>query len=154
MRLVLGLRDYVTAVFGVLLGLSGGIDSALYRRRWRWMPWQGQGEGVHAALAYTSRRRKTPRPAPSCSGHRATGRSRSEPRYAPSERACCSGIFTGRNRRTRPENIQSRAARLTPMALSNKLSHMVLTTGNKSENRWVTRRFMAMAFSLKGHLLR
>ena len=38
---VLGLRDYVNknGFPGVVLGLSGGIDSALCAARWRSMPW-------------------------------------------------------------------------------------------------------------------
>jgi NAD+ synthase len=42
-------------------------------------------------------------------------------------------IFAGRQADTTEENIQSRARGLILMAISNKLGHMVLTTGNKSE---------------------
>jgi NAD+ synthase len=42
-------------------------------------------------------------------------------------------IFAGRAADTTEENIQSRARGVTLMALSNKLGHMVLSTGNKSE---------------------
>jgi NAD+ synthase len=44
-----------------------------------------------------------------------------------------SGIFAGKSADTTEENIQSRARGLTLMAMSNKLGHMLLTTGNKSE---------------------
>jgi NAD+ synthase len=42
-------------------------------------------------------------------------------------------VFEGRKPDTTEENIQSRARGLTLMAFSNKLGHMVLSTGNKSE---------------------
>jgi NAD+ synthase len=42
-------------------------------------------------------------------------------------------IFDGRAPDTTEENIQSRARGVTLMAFSNKLGHMVLSTGNKSE---------------------
>jgi NAD+ synthase len=43
------------------------------------------------------------------------------------------GIFAGKGKDTTEENIQSRARGVTLMAMSNKLGHMLLTTGNKSE---------------------
>jgi NAD+ synthase len=42
-------------------------------------------------------------------------------------------IFAGTQKDTTEENIQSRARGMTLMAMSNKLGHMLLTTGNKSE---------------------
>ncbi len=42
-------------------------------------------------------------------------------------------IFDGRQADITEENIQSRSRGLILMAISNKLGHMVLTTGNKSE---------------------
>ena len=42
-------------------------------------------------------------------------------------------LFDGRPADITEENIQSRARGLTLMGLSNKLGHMVLSTGNKSE---------------------
>ncbi|HIK63569.1 MAG TPA: NAD+ synthase, partial [Henriciella marina] len=42
-------------------------------------------------------------------------------------------LFAGRESDTTEENIQSRLRGLTLMALSNKFGHMVVTTGNKSE---------------------
>ena len=42
-------------------------------------------------------------------------------------------VFTGRNADTTEENIQARIRGLIVMAISNKLGHMALTTGNKSE---------------------
>jgi len=42
-------------------------------------------------------------------------------------------IFAGRQADITEENIQSRSRGLILMAISNKLGHMVLTTGNKSE---------------------
>ena len=42
-------------------------------------------------------------------------------------------VFAGRERDTTEENVQARARGITLMALSNKFGHMVLSTGNKSE---------------------
>jgi NAD+ synthase len=42
-------------------------------------------------------------------------------------------VFAGRNSDVTEENIQSRIRGVSLMAISNKLGHMVLTTGNKSE---------------------
>jgi NAD+ synthase len=42
-------------------------------------------------------------------------------------------VFEGKNRDITEENIQSRIRGVTLMAISNKFGHMVLTTGNKSE---------------------
>ncbi|WP_018147129.1 NAD+ synthase [Henriciella marina] len=42
-------------------------------------------------------------------------------------------LFSGKESDTTEENIQSRLRGLTLMALSNKFGHMVVTTGNKSE---------------------
>ena len=42
-------------------------------------------------------------------------------------------LFAGKESDTTEENIQSRLRGLTLMALSNKFGHMVVTTGNKSE---------------------
>jgi len=42
-------------------------------------------------------------------------------------------VFAGRQADITEENIQSRSRGLILMAISNKLGHMVLTTGNKSE---------------------
>ena len=44
-----------------------------------------------------------------------------------------SGVLAGHEADITEENIQSRARGLTLMAISNKLGHMVLSTGNKSE---------------------
>lgn len=43
------------------------------------------------------------------------------------------GVFAGQKPDTTEENIQSRIRALVLMALSNKFGHMLLTTGNKSE---------------------
>jgi NAD+ synthase len=42
-------------------------------------------------------------------------------------------MFSGRSADVTEENIQARARGIVLMAISNKLGHMVLTTGNKSE---------------------
>ena len=47
--------------------------------------------------------------------------------------AALAPVFAGRQADITEENIQSRSRGLILMAISNKLGHMVLTTGNKSE---------------------
>ena len=118
---------------GVVLGLSGGVDSALCAA----MAVDALGrERVHAVmLPYRIHldgvARATPRPAPRRSAF-ATTSCRSPSRSRRVERALAP-MFAGRPRDITEENIQSRARGLILMAISNKFGAMVVTTGNKSE---------------------
>jgi NAD+ synthase len=132
--MTLGLRDYVqkNGFPGVLLGLSGGIDSALSAA----VAVDALGpEKVHAVMMpspYTSR--ESLEDAAACA--RMLGISYDIVSIEPAMKAfeaMLAGIFTGRQKDTTEENIQSRARGVTLMAMSNKLGHMLLTTGNKSE---------------------
>ncbi|MBI1181846.1 MAG: NAD+ synthase [Alphaproteobacteria bacterium] len=132
--MVLGLRDYVNKnrFPGVVLGLSGGIDSAVSaavavdalgadRVRCVMMPYR-----------YTSS--ESVRDAEQCA--RALGVSHEVIPIAPAVEGflgMLSGAFAGREEDATEENLQARARGITLMALSNKFGHMVLTTGNKSE---------------------
>jgi NAD+ synthase len=131
---VLGLRDYVdnNRFPGVVLGLSGGIDSALCAA----MAVDALGpERVHAVmLPYRFTAEESLRDAAACA--KALGI-----RYdvAPiadvvegAERALAP-LFAGRPRDVTEENVQSRARGLILMSISNKFGAMVVTTGNKSE---------------------
>ena len=132
--MMLGLRDYVTKnrFPGVLLGLSGGIDSALTA-----------AVAVDALGADKVRAVMMPSPYPSrdsledaeaCA--KALGISYEVVSIEPAMKAFAAMLeksFAGRNADTAEENIQSRARGLTLMALSNKFGHMLVTTGNKSE---------------------
>jgi len=132
--MVLGLRDYVdkSGFKGVLLGMSGGVDSAL--------------TAVVAADALGADRVRCVM-LPS----RYTSDDSLEDAKACAERIGCAyevipiapgvGAFTemlapyfaGTKPDTTEENIQARIRGVTLMALSNKTGWMLLTTGNKSE---------------------
>ncbi|MGE0240812.1 MAG: NAD+ synthase [Parvibaculaceae bacterium] len=131
---VLGLRDYVekNRFPGVVLGLSGGIDSAVVAA----MAVDALGpERVHCVMlpyAYTSRDSLVD--AEACA--KALGvRYDVVPIKEPVEGflSALKPMFNGRNRDTAEENIQSRSRGTILMAISNKFGSMVLTTGNKSE---------------------
>ncbi|PZU58207.1 MAG: NAD+ synthase [Sphingobium sp.] len=132
--MVLGLRDYVNRnrFPGVVLGLSGGIDSALSaavavdalgaERVWcvmmpsRFTSQDSLDDAAECARLLGVRLDTVP----------------IEPAVGAFD-AMLAGVFSGRNRDLTEENIQSRIRGVTLMALSNKFGHMLLTTGNKSE---------------------
>jgi NAD+ synthase len=131
---VLGLRDYVdkNGFAGVVLGLSGGIDSALCaamavdalgaeRVRCVMLPYrftsaQSLDDAAAIARALGVRYETVPIEA-AVAGLEET--------LAP--------LFAGQPRDITEENIQSRARGTILMAISNKFGLMVVTTGNKSE---------------------
>jgi NAD+ synthase len=132
--MLVGLRDYVNRnrFPGVVLGLSGGIDSALSAavavdalgadRVWCVMlpsPFTSQDSLDDAAecARLLGCRLDTVRIEPAMTAFDAM--------LVP--------LFEGRARDTTEENIQSRIRGLTLMGLSNKFGPMLLTTGNKSE---------------------
>jgi NAD+ synthase len=132
--MVLGLRDYVNknGFPGVLLGMSGGIDSALSAV----VAADALGpERVHCVLLpskYTSR--ASIDDAVECCeriGCRADTVA-IEPAIAAFD-TMLAASFEGHAPDETEENIQARARGVTLMALSNKFGSMVLTTGNKSE---------------------
>ncbi len=129
-----GLRDYVNAnrFPGVVLGLSGGIDSALSaavavdalgpERVWC----------VMLPSRYTADISETD--AADCA--RMLGCRLDTIPIADAMAAfgtMLGGVFAGRTPDLTEENIQSRIRGLTLMAISNKFGPMLLTTGNKSE---------------------
>jgi NAD+ synthase len=131
---VMGLRDYVdkNGFPGVVLGLSGGIDSALCAA----MAVDALGASrVHCVMLpyrYTSQESLTD--ARACAA--ALGvRYDILPIAAAVEgiEAALAPAFHGRPRDITEENIQSRARGTLLMSLSNKFGPMVVTTGNKSE---------------------
>ena len=132
---MLGLRDYVdkNGFPGVVLGLSGGVDSALVAA----LAVDALGpERVHCVMLpyrYTSPELAwlMPPPAPRRSAC-ATTPSPSPNRSKVSSSAL-QPMFAGRKADTTEENMQSRARGTILMAISNKFGAMVLTTGNKSE---------------------
>lgn len=132
--LVTGTRDYVEkhGFPGVIIGLSGGIDSALVlsiacdaigadRVRAVMMPFRytstmSQEDAARQAAAMGIRYDVIP--------------------IAPIYEATVGQletIFEGREQDVTEENIQARSRGLLLMAISNKTGRMLLTTGNKSE---------------------
>jgi NAD+ synthase len=132
--MMLGLRDYVnkTGFPSVVIGLSGGVDSALTAA----VAADALGpERVHTLMM----------PSPYTSAHsledaktcaQAIGVRYDivsiEPAMA-AFRKMLLPLFGNRKEDVTEENIQSRARGVTLMAVSNKLGGMVVTTGNKSE---------------------
>ncbi|MDQ0470915.1 NAD+ synthase [Labrys wisconsinensis] len=131
---ILGLRDYVekNRFPGVVLGLSGGIDSALVAA----MAVDALGpQRVHAVmLPYRYTASESLADARACAA--ALGcRYDVVPIGGPVEalEAALAPLFAGHPRDVTEENMQSRIRGTMLMSISNKLGAMVLTTGNKSE---------------------
>ena len=132
--LVLGVRDYLgkNGFPGALLGLSGGIDSALVlaiavdalgadKVRAVMMP-----SPYTADISWIDAREMAQR----------MGVRYDEISIVPefeAFKASLAGEFQGRAEDTTEENIQARIRGVLLMALSNKFGSIVLTTGNKSE---------------------
>ena len=132
--MVTGLRDYVNSngFPGVVLGMSGGIDSAICAaiaadalgpdRVWcvmlpsRYTSQSSLDDAAQCADMIGSRIDTIP----------------ISPAVGAFD-AMLSGSFADRDVDITEENIQSRIRGVTLMALSNKFGHMLLTTGNKSE---------------------
>lgn len=132
--LVLGLRDYVekNGFPGVLVGLSGGVDSALSTA----IAADALGaDKVHCVMMpspYTSAESLEDATAVA----EMLGVRLDEIAIAPAMESFGSMLkdaFEGRDADTTEENIQARSRGIALMALSNKFGHMVLSTGNKSE---------------------
>jgi len=132
--MMLGLADYVgkNRFPGIILGLSGGIDSALsaavavdalgpdkVRSFMLPSPYTSQ-DSLDDAAACASLLGIPCDTVPITPAMEAFG-------------GALAPIFEGRQADITEENIQSRSRGLILMAISNKLGHMVLTTGNKSE---------------------
>jgi NAD+ synthase len=131
---VLGLRDYVgkNGFPGVLLGVSGGIDSALCAAIAVDALGAERVRGVMLPFRFTAQ--VSLDDAAKLAGHLGI-------RYEvlPIAKAVhgfeeiLSGTFAGLPRDITEENLQARARGTLLMAISNKTGAMVVTTGNKSE---------------------
>lgn len=132
--LTTGLGDYVAknGFPGVLIGMSGGIDSALTATVAADALGPDKVRCVMMPSRYTSRQSLDD--AAACCRLLGVGLDRVP--IAPAIAAwqtMLGGLFAGTGPDTTEENIQARARGLTLMALSNKFGHLVLSTGNKSE---------------------
>ncbi|MSO30939.1 MAG: NAD(+) synthase, partial [Acidobacteria bacterium] len=132
--MVLGLRDYArkNGFRGVVLGLSGGIDSAVtaavavdalgadrvrgVRLPSRFTSQASMDDAMHSAhaLGMTLETIAIERPVAAVEG-------------------ALEPLFTGRPRDVTEENVQARIRGALLMALSNKFGDLLVTTGNKSE---------------------
>jgi NAD+ synthase len=131
---MLGLRDYVdkNRFKGVVIGLSGGIDSALCAAMATDALGRERVRCLMLPFRYTSQE--------SLDDAAAIARSLGV-RYdvVPIEsavrglEASLIAVFAGSPRDVTEENLQARARGTILMAVSNKFSLMVVTTGNKSE---------------------
>jgi NAD+ synthase (glutamine-hydrolysing) len=132
--LVLGTRDYVRKndFERVLIGLSGGIDSALVCAIAADALGAGNVTGVKLPSRYSSE--GSIRDAEELAQRLGTRTLQLdiEPLFQ-AALDVLSPHFAGREEDLAEENLQSRARGMLLMALSNKFGWMVLTTGNKSE---------------------
>jgi len=132
--LVTGVRDYVrkNGFPGVVLGLSGGIDSALTLAIAVDALGHGAVQAVMMPYRYTAQI--------SLDDARAQAEAMNvDYQVLPigplveSARATLDPLFAGLPEDTTEENLQSRSRGVLLMAISNKTGRMVLATGNKSE---------------------
>jgi NAD+ synthase len=131
---VVALRDYVNKnkFPGVLLGLSGGIDSAISAAIA--VDALGSDRVICVMMPSKFTGEESLSDAKNCANALGV-------RYeivsiegaVTAFESTLAGQFAGKARDTTEENIQSRARAVILMAMSNKFGHMVLTTGNKSE---------------------
>jgi NAD+ synthase (glutamine-hydrolysing) len=132
--LVLGVRDFVTknGFSGVVVGLSGGVDSALTLA----IAVDALGaDNVHAVMMpsrYTASISREDAEAEALALGVRYDIISIESAFA-AFLGALSGVFSGTEPDTTEENIQARCRGLILMAISNKSGRMLLTTGNKSE---------------------
>ncbi|ABO55498.1 NAD+ synthase [Burkholderia vietnamiensis] len=132
--LVTGVRDYIgkNGFPGVLIGLSGGVDSALVLA----VACDALGPERVRAVMMPSRYTADISTTDAAEMARRVGVRYDEIAIAPmfdAFRAALAGEFAGRAEDATEENIQARIRGTLLMALSNKFGSIVLTTGNKSE---------------------
>jgi len=132
--LVLGVRDFVTknGFSGVVVGLSGGVDSALTLAIAADALGADNVQAVMMPSRYTAGISREDAEAEA----RALGVRYDVISIETAFEAfldALSGVFSGTEPDTTEENIQARCRGLILMAISNKTGRMLLTTGNKSE---------------------
>lgn len=132
--LVLGTRDYVrkNGFTDVVLGLSGGIDSALVAAIAADAIGSEHVTGVLMPSRYSSPGSVTDAEALAANLGIRTLTVPIEPAHAAFEEMLAP-VFAGAEPNVAEENVQSRIRGNVLMSLSNKFGTLVLTTGNKSE---------------------
>jgi len=132
--LALGTRDYVVknGFTDVVIGLSGGIDSALVAAIAVDALGAKHVHGVSMPSRYSSEGSKADAAKLAANLGIEMLTIPIEPAFA-AYLAMTGETFAGRAADVTEENLQSRVRGTTLMALSNKFGWMVLTTGNKSE---------------------
>ena len=132
--LSLGIRDYVRkcGFKSVILGLSGGIDSALIAVIAANALGAENVRGVSLPARYSSRGSLTDAEKLARTLGLRYDVLPIEPAFLAVEKQL-EQVFAGTKPNEAEENIQSRLRGVTLMALSNKFGALVLTTGNKSE---------------------
>ncbi|MGD0961064.1 MAG: NAD+ synthase [Methylomonas sp.] len=132
--LVLGIRDYVrkNGFQGAILGLSGGIDSALVLA----LAVDALGAGHVEAVLMPSRYTQAMSIEDARAQAEALGVAYHVIPIEPAVRAFAgmlAPLFAGAPQDATEENIQARCRGVILMAISNKQGKLLLTTGNKSE---------------------
>ena len=131
---VLGLRDYVTknGFPGVLLGVSGGIDSALCAAMAVDALGSDKLRGIMLPYRFTAQESLDD----AAKLARALGFTYDVLPIAPAVEgfeSILADTFKGKARDVTEENLQARTRGVLLMAMSNKFGSMLVTTGNKSE---------------------
>jgi NAD+ synthase len=132
--MMLGLRDYVrkNGFPGIVLGLSGGIDSALTVAVAVDALGPDAVRGVRLPSRFTSEASQDD----AAESARLLGVALDTVAIEGAVKAfdeALAGVFTGRPRDVTEENVQARARGVVLMAISNKFGSLLVTTGNKSE---------------------
>jgi len=132
--LVMGLRDYLRkcGFQSVVLGLSGGIDSAVVAALAAEALGADKVRGVAMPSRYSSEHSVSDAKALAANLGIKLSIIEIEPMHAAFEQALAPH-FRGRQPDVTEENIQARVRGVLLMALSNKFGSLLLTTGNKSE---------------------
>jgi NAD+ synthase len=132
--MMLGLRDYVrkNGFTGIVLGLSGGIDSALTAAVVVDALGPDRVRGVRLPSRFTSQASMDDA---ADSAARLGIRLETIPigQTVDAAEAALAPVFGARDRDVTEENIQARVRGLFLMGLSNKFGELLVTTGNKSE---------------------
>jgi len=132
--LVTGTRDYVekNGFPGVILGLSGGVDSALILAVACDAIGSERVSAVMMPFRYTSTMSQEDAAAEAAGFGVQYDVIPIEPMYEATVKQLAK-VFEGHKEDATEENIQARCRGMLLMALSNKTGRMLLTTGNKSE---------------------